>query len=172
MQSSLWLLRRGQWWGGTQGRMSCVFLQVCLPADEVFLQVSMAGAGEAGLLRSWKSQWMFWGIMGRTDIELAVGKQGLGTTSGWGMLVPVTVMEGWGGADLYWGRGQEFCTYSLAQLRGVRRTRAPWLMCPGNRDHHAGQVGVQSGSTHTGCVQTKETGEMRLLFGTCQPFLP
>ena len=118
------------------------------------------------------TQWMFWGIMGRTDIELAVGKQGLGTTSGWGMLVPVTVMEGWGGADLYWGRGQEFCTYSLAQLRGVRRTRAPWLMCPGNRDHHAGQVGVQSGSTHTGCVQTKETGEMRLLFGTCQPFLP
>lgn len=76
MQRSLWLLRRGEWWGGKQGRMSCVFLQVCLPAGEVFLQVSKAGAGEAGLLRSWKSQWMFWGIMGRTDIELAVGDKG------------------------------------------------------------------------------------------------
>lgn len=29
----------------------------------------------------------------------------MGTTSGWGMLVPVTVMEGWGGADLGLGWG-------------------------------------------------------------------
>ena len=47
-----------------------------LPADEPFLQVSMAGAGEAELLRSWKSQRMFLGIMGRTDIELAAGDKG------------------------------------------------------------------------------------------------
>lgn len=47
-----------------------------LPADELFLQVSMAGAGEAELLRSWKSQRMFLGIMGRTDIELAAGDKG------------------------------------------------------------------------------------------------
>lgn len=36
----------------------------------------MAGAGEAELLRSWKSQRMFLGIMGRTDIELAAGDKG------------------------------------------------------------------------------------------------
>ena len=47
-----------------------------LPADELCLQVSMAGSGEAELLRSWKSQRMFLGIMGRTDIELAAADKG------------------------------------------------------------------------------------------------
>ena len=70
MQRSLWLLRRGVvgWEAGPN--------VLRLPADELFLQVSMAGAGEAELLRSWKSQRMFLGIMGRTDIELAAGDKG------------------------------------------------------------------------------------------------
>ena len=79
MQRSLWLPQKGEWWDGKQGRVSCVFLQVCLSAGELFLQVSMAGAGEAELLRSRKSQWMFLGIMGKTDIELAARDKGLGS---------------------------------------------------------------------------------------------
>lgn len=105
MQRSLWLPQRGEWWDGKQGRVSCVFPQVCLSAGELFLQVSMAGAGEAELLRSRKSQRVFLHIMGRTDTELAAGAKGSGATSGWWMLVPITVMEGWGGADLGLGWG-------------------------------------------------------------------